>query len=245
MAVQRIRLPNKALITTRFREFKADYPVEVGGMTEDEFRVLVDATARQLGLAGSLFDAYAKELYEESDGHPYVAKILLGEAAIQGGRRKVKRVLAAKEDVLDALFVRTFELLPPGGQRVFLTLCNWRSHIPRLAIEAALIRPSNDRIDVTEALDILQRSSLVQTSVSPHGEEWLSVPLAAHLFGQRKLRVSPMKTAIDTDTDPSRLRCCPGHRPRPRPGTGGGAPGSPHRGEPAGGYRGARAYPRA
>jgi len=110
-----IRLPNKALITTRFHEFKADYPVEVGGMTEDEFRVLVDAPARQLGLAGSLFDAYAKELYEESDGHPYVAKILLGEAAIQGGRRKVKRVLAAKEDVLDALFVRTFELLPPRG----------------------------------------------------------------------------------------------------------------------------------
>jgi hypothetical protein len=29
-----IRLPNKILITTRYREFKADYPIEISGMTE-------------------------------------------------------------------------------------------------------------------------------------------------------------------------------------------------------------------
>ena len=44
-----IRLPNKILITSRYREFKADYPIEVSGMTEKEADQLIDATANRLG----------------------------------------------------------------------------------------------------------------------------------------------------------------------------------------------------
>ena len=36
-----IRLPNKILITTRVRSFKGDWPVDVSGMTEEEFAELV------------------------------------------------------------------------------------------------------------------------------------------------------------------------------------------------------------
>jgi hypothetical protein len=199
-----IRLPHKVLITTRAREFKADYPVEVAGMSEDEFLELVDTTAARLGVTGSLTQTYIKDLFNESEGHPYVAKILLGELAVtKGGTPSVKRVLASKENLLEALFLRTYTALPPAAQRVFLTLCSWRSHVPRLALEAALLRrPDDERIDVAGAADILQRSSLVEIRSSEEdGQEWLSVPLAAFLFGQKQLSVSPLKTVIEADRE--------------------------------------------
>ena len=171
-------------------------------MTEEEFRELVYATARRLGTEGTLSEDYVGQMYDECDGHPYVAKVLLGEFAVAGGKTNVKRVLASKDDILDALFERTYNSLPPAAQRVFLTLCNWRSHIPRLALEAALLRPENERIDVSSAIDVLQRSSLVDISISASdGQDWLSVPLASYLFGQRKLTVSSMRSAIEADTE--------------------------------------------
>ena len=50
-----IRLPNKVLITTRIRgNFKADFPIHVGGMTDSECETLISTTAqtdRDLGSA--------------------------------------------------------------------------------------------------------------------------------------------------------------------------------------------------
>ena len=74
-----VRNPNKVVITTRERAFRGDYPIEVGGMLEDEFSKLVRGTARQLGVEGLVTDEFVGEAYRESGGHPYVAKILIGE----------------------------------------------------------------------------------------------------------------------------------------------------------------------
>ena len=45
-----VRLPNKVLITSRFRDFKADYPIEVSGMEQAEADELVSKTVRALGI---------------------------------------------------------------------------------------------------------------------------------------------------------------------------------------------------
>jgi hypothetical protein len=201
-----IRLPNKALITSRMRSFRGDYPVEVRGMTRDEFESLVAATASRLCIEQMLTTKFMNELFEESDGHPYVVKVMLGELAIGQSRVSLERVLAGRDDILDALFERTYSSLPPVAQRVFLTLSNWRSIVPRLAVEAALLRPSNDRMDVASALDLLEKSSLIEVLEGPSStEEFVRVPLAACIFGQRKLVVSSMRTAIESDTEIIRL----------------------------------------
>ena len=57
-----LRLPNKALITTRFREFKGDYPVELFGMSPDECKTLIDVTAKQLGIGHLLSPEYIERL---------------------------------------------------------------------------------------------------------------------------------------------------------------------------------------
>jgi tetratricopeptide (TPR) repeat protein len=171
-------------------------------MTREEFEELALGTAARLGVQKLVTKAYLDDLYEESDGHPYILKMLLAEVARSGRVGAVERVLAGRDEVLDALFERTFQALTPAAQRVFLTLCNWRSVVSRLALEAALLRPANERMDVDAAVDELERSSMVETLKSPSdGEYFLRVPLAAAVFGRRKLAVSALRSAVDADTE--------------------------------------------
>jgi hypothetical protein len=196
-----IRLPNKILITTRSRDFKADFPVEVTGMTEEESEQLIDIVASSLEIKQSLTPEYRTQLIRESDGHPYIIKILLGEVAKAKTLVKVQRIVASKDKILDALFERTYSSLSPAAKQVFLTMCNWRSTIPRIALEAVMLRPANERMDVEGAIDELIRTSFIEEVVaSEDNERILSVPLAASVFGRRKLRASPMITAVQANT---------------------------------------------
>ena len=79
-----IRSPNKSLITTRMREFKGDYPIEIQGMDDHESEELINSTAQSLKISHLLTQQYKKALFQESMGHPYVMKILLGEVAKAG-----------------------------------------------------------------------------------------------------------------------------------------------------------------
>jgi hypothetical protein len=195
-----IRLPNKILITSRFREFKGDYFVEVTGMEGPECDALIDAVARGLNIHDLLTEDYRREVQTESSGHPYVIKILLGEVAKAKKLVRVERIMASKDSILEALFERTYAGLTPAARRVFLTLCGWRSVLPLVALEAVLLREINERIDIDVAVDELFRSSLVELSTSEaDNTQWIAVPLAASMFGQRKLSASATKVSVDAD----------------------------------------------
>ncbi|MEV6601978.1 NB-ARC domain-containing protein [Actinoplanes sp. NPDC051346] len=197
-----VRLPNKVLITTRTRDFKADYPIEVRGMAREEFADLISETAIRLGISSLLDESYRDDLFEESGGHPYIAKVMLGEVANAGKKISVKRVVASKDAMLDALFERSYAALAPVSQRIFLTLCSWRSLVPRIGLEAVLLRPANEKMEFERGLAELEQSSLVENiSDETDGGEFLSVPLAAALFGKRKLVTSPLKIAVDADLE--------------------------------------------
>ena len=152
-----IRLPNKVLITTRIRDFVGDYPIEIGGMLDDEANILVDQHSSKLKISGLLSSDYKRDLVRESDGHPYVIKILLGQVAKEGRAVKPQRIVANSDDLLAALFERTFAALSPAGHRVFLLLSSWRVFIPEVAVEAVSLRPNTERFDVKKALEELRR----------------------------------------------------------------------------------------
>ncbi len=194
-----IRLPNKILITSRFREFKADYPIAVSGMEGPEARALIGQTSKALGIEHLIDDDYGKRIAEESGGHPYIIKIMLGEVADSKKTGRPKQIIARKDDVLDALFERTFGNISPLSSRVFLTLSGWRSLVPQLALEAVLLRDQIEQIDVGGAVDDLVRMSLVERVTAPDNSEFLDVPLTAAIFGSRKLAVSPIKIIIEND----------------------------------------------
>ena len=108
--------------------------------------------------------------------------------------------MAAQGEALVALFERSYNRLSPAAQRVFLTLCKWRSSVPALAVEAVLLRPENERIDVGEAIEELVRGFFVEELIEDAtGEAEVSVPLAARLFGLGKLEVSVWQASIETD----------------------------------------------
>jgi hypothetical protein len=195
-----IRLPNKVLITTRSRVFDGDYPIDIGGMSEDEAVRLIDQEALRLGVSDLLSSDYKDKLIVESDGHPYVIKILLGQVAREKRAVTPERIFASADQLLIALFERTYESLSPAGQRVFLLLCSWRVFVPAIAVEAVSLRPGNERFDAVAALDELRRFSLVEEVVSNSEEEsFVGVPLAASSYGRRKLEVSPFKVAVQED----------------------------------------------
>ena len=196
-----LRPPNKLLITTRFRDFKGDYPVEVVGMTESECSELIATTARQLRISEFITMEYTQHLFDESDGHPYVVKILLGDVAKERKLVPIRRIMAGQEDILTALFERTYGHLPPAAQRVFLTLSSWRSTIPLVAVQAVMLRRENERIDVVKAVEALTRSSFVEILTSDeHSDEFIHVPLTAATFGRGKLHASPYRAAVEADT---------------------------------------------
>lgn len=194
-----IRLPNKVVITTRFRDFKADYPIEVSGMEQPEAEELIMQTAEKLGIAHLIGRKERETLIEESDRHPYVIKIMLGEIADAGTFTKPKHIIARKDEILDALFERTYGSLTPMAGRIFLMLSGWRSLVPQLAVEAVLLRHGNEGGDAEAAIDQLIRMSLIQSVAASDGTIFLEVPLTAALFGRRKLEVSPSKPIIEND----------------------------------------------
>ena len=195
-----IRLPNKVLITTRFRDFAGDYPIQVGGMTDDEALTLISEHAARLGISSLLGSDYKEELIRESEGHPYVIKILLGQVAKERRAVKPERIVASADHLLTALFERTYEKLSPAGQPVFLLLCSWRVFVPAVAVEAISLRPGNERFDVAAALAELRRFALVdEVGSGAENESFIGVPLAATSYGRRKLGVSPFKVAVEED----------------------------------------------
>lgn len=194
-----IRNPNKILITSRMnRNFKADYPVEVKGMTDQQCKELISLTAKRLGISGLMSDLYVSRLIEESDGHPYIIKIILGEVAKTQKATEIKRIVADKDHVLDALFKRTYSTLSAAAKRVFLTLSSWRSVIPYIALESVVMRKENEKMDFDAAIEELEKSSLIEI-VDRNDDLFISVPLAASIYGIKELEVSPLKIQILND----------------------------------------------
>jgi hypothetical protein len=197
-----IRNPNKVVITTRENRFPASFPIEVGSMSDQEALALIQDTVNTLGIADKIDESAAQEIADSSKGHPYVIKVLLGEIAKGSSTSQFRNIVASKEDVLTALFERTWKNLSPLARRAFLTLCSWKSIVPKLSLQAVLMRNIDEAIDVDAALQELKTSSLIETVESESdGKKFIDVPLAASVFGEQKLKVSSHKTAVEADAD--------------------------------------------
>ncbi len=198
-----IRLPNKAVITTRFRDFRADFPIEVSGMENDEAKELIQRTISHLGISSYINNKKIDDIIDDSSGHPYVIKILLGEIASNKGRStKIDNILPYRSDILDALFERTYKNLSPMASRIFLTLSKWRSLVPQLAVETLMVDWDEfENMQPDKVIDELVRMSLIERTQAEDGTDFLSVPIAATLFATKKLNVREDSVLIDQDVE--------------------------------------------
>jgi len=195
-----VRLPHKVVITTRLREFKADYPIEVSGMGEAEFSELAMQTMNSIGKPALLSNSEVGQLRDTIGGHPYMAKVLIGQAAVEGKLPSPRQYLAQADQLLEALFERTYDHLNTLERRAFLTLANWRSAVSRLALTSVLAAAGLPAVDA--AIDRLVDFSMIErasSGISAH--EWLSVPLAGSVFGRKKLTIEPLQLEIRRDSE--------------------------------------------
>ena len=137
-------------------------------------------------------------MISQSKGHPYIIKILLGEF---GKTQNIKEILSKKDDMLTTLFERTYTELSPLAKQAFMTLASWNSTVPKIALEAVLICSFKDQNAgaVEEAIESLFNYSLAQINKGKDQQDFITLPFVARLFGEKKLRINPLKSKINDD----------------------------------------------
>lgn len=193
-----IRLPNKLLITSRFREFRADYPLEVRGMQPEEAQELIQGVAIKLGISDLITQQYSTELYQSADGHPYIMKVALGEASKRNAPTQISQILIRQGDLLEALFQRAYASLSLLGQRLFLLISSWSSIIPRLAIETVVLVSLDEISNLDGAIDELIRTSLIDETKTGKFD-MLFAPIAAKQFAKQQLKTSQLGPQVRED----------------------------------------------
>ena len=189
-------LPNKVLITSRERAFKADYPIEVKGMEKAEALEMLTAGARDLGIEPLVTSAVAESIYEFTKGHAYVMRVVLGEIAKERRYVPPSQIMSSRVDIVNAIFERSFSKLTDDGRSVFLTVSNWKSRIPELAILVVL---GQRGIDVEAGIEECRRLSLITPSELEDGQPCYSAPQLARVFGKKKLDGDPDRLVIQED----------------------------------------------
>ncbi|MBM3470232.1 MAG: hypothetical protein FJX73_05505 [Armatimonadetes bacterium] len=186
-------LPNKVLMTSRERAFKADYPIEVRGMEPAEARSLLASVGRELGIEGLLNDDAVESIYRYTDGHPYVMRLVLGEMAKERRYVPPKDLLPRRIDIVNAVFERSFNKLSQHGKWVYLLTANWRTAIAELAL--VVICAERD-VDAEAGAEECVRLSLLTAEQTPAGSYYYWAPELARVFGRKKLDSDPDRLAI-------------------------------------------------
>lgn len=189
-------LPNKVLITSRERSFKADFPIEVHGMARNEALELIRATAAELGAEGIIDEAIADSIFAWSEGHPYVIRVIVGEAAKEGRYVAPKTLLPKRLDILSAVFERSFNRLSDEGRYLFLTVASWRSLVSELALVVVL---GQRGFDIDAAIDECMRLSLIERRFFLDEQPAYVAPQVARVFAHKKLESDPDRLLIQED----------------------------------------------
>jgi len=189
-------LPNKVLITSRDRAFVADYPIEVRGMEFSEARQLLLGAARELLIEGLMTADVIQRIYDFTGGHAYVMRVVAGEMAKDGRYSPPAQLMGRRDDIVDAVFERSFNKLSEAGRSVFLIVANWKADVAELPLILVLgIRG----IDAEAGVEECKRLSLVLSSETGELTAWYSVPQLARVFGQKKLQGDPDRLVIQED----------------------------------------------
>jgi hypothetical protein len=186
-------LPNKVLITSRERAFKADYPIEVRGMEAGEARTLLLLVGREFAVERLLTDEAIRSIYEYTDGHPYVMRLLVAEMEKERRYVSPKELLPRRTDIVSAVFERSFNKLSSDGKWAYLLTANWRSAIPELAL---VVICAEREVDAEAGAEECVRLSLLSTEMAPDGSYYYWAPELARVFARKKLDSDPDRLAI-------------------------------------------------
>ena len=196
---ERVHPPNKVLITSRHRDFQGDYPLRVGGLSPEEAAQLAEEHLYLAGLEDKVDQDCCRRILAECEGHPYLIKTLLGEAALNR-KTEPRMMLTREEGTMEEFYGRIYRSLGPDARRAFLLLSSWRVALPEAALEAVSLRSGQEGFDAVSGLEEAIQAGLVESYPSDDGRSrFVGVPLAAGLFGQRILATLPLRHTLEKD----------------------------------------------
>jgi tetratricopeptide (TPR) repeat protein len=193
-------LPNKVLITSRHRAFKGDYPLEVSGMEVEEAAQLLAAEARRAGCEPRINREVVERVHAYTGGIPYAMKLVVGQIARNIPLAQVLDEALGEDRILDALFLRSFQILSDPAKRLFLMVGNLRGDVDALLARAVFAQRA---LRFDSALDELERASLVEVA-DESGRTLLRMPHVAKKFAERELPLAA--GSLDIETDLAHLR---------------------------------------
>ncbi len=189
-------LPNKVLLTSRERSFVADYPIEVHGMEEDEAQIMLQNAAKNLGITHLMSDEVINKIYSHTGGHAYIMRVIAGEMAKDGRYTPPIAVIGKRQDIVQAVFERSFNKLSEAGRNVFLLVANWKANVFELGLIVILgVRG----IDAVSGIEECKRLSLIQEIGNDGDVRLYTVPVLARSFANKKLQGDPDRLIIQQD----------------------------------------------
>jgi hypothetical protein len=191
-------LPNKVLITSRERAFKADYPIEVRGMERPEAIEMMNKIGRDLGIEPLLTPRTMDAIYEYTKGHAYVMRVVVGEMAKEGKYVPPSQIMSSRIDIVNAVFERSFTKMTDNARWLFLVVSNWKSRISELSLVVVL---GQRGVDVEAGIEECLRLSLIQREELQDGQPCYSAPQLARVFGRKKIEGDSDRLVIQEDLE--------------------------------------------
>ena len=141
-------------------------------------------------------DDVIQRIYEYTGGHAYVMRVVVGEMAKDGRYTPPAQLVGRRDDIVSAVFERSFNKLSESGRSVFLVVSNWKTDIAELGLVVVLgVRG----IDAESGIEECRRLSLIFSTETSGGPPSCSVPQLARAFGQKKLQGDPDRLVIQED----------------------------------------------
>ena len=184
---QSVTLPSKVILTSRHDDFQGDYRLPVGGLTKEQASTLLIREARRLYCEPRMTAQVQERLFVTTEGRAYALKLAAAQIAKDTPVEEIAKSALNREDILAALFDRSFELLSSDGAFLFLLLGFLRRRTSELAIMATF---SGTKKDYGEAREALVRVALLNHDANDSGVT-LALPEMAQQYAARRLRSHP------------------------------------------------------
>jgi hypothetical protein len=168
-------------------------------MERPEAEELIRREARAHLCEPSIDDRTVHAIVDATGGSPYGMKLAVAQIAhSKGTLQQTIRSSLGREDILDALFDRSYSLLSEGARYIYHLIAAIGKPIPEVILHGLAAQRG---IDFIGASGELLGLSLVQHSGSDEGEALLFMPYVTRLHAERGILGFPDEPLIQADAE--------------------------------------------
>ena len=188
--------PTKVLITSRARPYAGDLPIDVEGLEVDEAHELMVREARERGCEGLLTGEVRGRLFEATDGRPYPIKLAIGLIGSGVPPPRAMDQLKTDRSLLEALFRRSYDLLPEPARYFALLVGNSHGRVPELLARVAISRRG---FTFANAEEPAVRQAMAHRIQSLDGGYSYSTPSTARAFLRMEMPLDTLSEMVAED----------------------------------------------